>query len=94
MIDAAKGQVWTGEDAKARGLVDELGGYDAAIRLAREAAGIAAEAQVELRLFPERRDRFKALIEANALGRGPVDHQGLRGRVPTGWDRSRGRFLP
>src|SRR6476646_10017112 len=27
----ARGRVWTGEDAKARGLVDELGGYDTAL---------------------------------------------------------------
>ncbi len=30
----AKGRVWTGEEAKARGLVDALGGFEAALRLA------------------------------------------------------------
>lgn len=48
----AKGRVWSGEDAKARGLVDELGGYAAALRLAREAAGIAADGKFKVQVFP------------------------------------------
>jgi protease IV len=40
-VDAvAQGRVWTGVDAKANGLVDVLGGYDDAIRIASEMAGI------------------------------------------------------
>ncbi len=38
----AGGRVWTGADALAVGLVDELGGLDRAIALAREAADIPA----------------------------------------------------
>jgi protease-4 len=38
----AQGRVWTGTDAHARGLVDELGGIDAAVRLARELARLPA----------------------------------------------------
>src|SRR5262249_56793597 len=38
--DAAKGQVWAGADAKAKGLVDELGGFATALKLARVAAGV------------------------------------------------------
>lgn len=48
----AKGRIWTGEDAKAVGLVDELGGFPVAVRLAKQAAGIAEDVEVELRLFP------------------------------------------
>ncbi len=48
----AKGRVWTGEDAKARGLVDELGGYAVALRLAKEAGRIPAEAPFTLTVFP------------------------------------------
>jgi protease IV len=39
----AKGRVWTGEDAKKNGLVDELGGYEVALRLAKEAAKIPGD---------------------------------------------------
>ncbi len=49
----ARGRVWTGADAKARGLVDRLGGLPLAIELAKQAGGIPAEAEVELKLFPE-----------------------------------------
>lgn len=50
----AKGRVWTGAQAKERGLVDELGGFDTALRLAREAVSIAPEEDIELVTFPER----------------------------------------
>jgi protease-4 len=40
-VDAVGGgRVWTGSQAKAHGLVDELGGLDLAIQRAREAAGL------------------------------------------------------
>ncbi|MFC9972236.1 signal peptide peptidase SppA [Spirillospora sp. NPDC127200] len=48
--ELARGRVWTGADAKDNGLVDELGGLDLALDLAREKAGLAADAPV--RAFP------------------------------------------
>ncbi|HXY99918.1 MAG TPA: signal peptide peptidase SppA [Stellaceae bacterium] len=66
----AKGRVWTGEDAKARGLVDVLGGFDAALALAKQAAGIAADGEVSLKTFPPPSDTPAAII-ARLLGRGP-----------------------
>jgi protease-4 len=48
----AKGRVWSGEDAKAHGLVDELGGYTVALRLAKEAANLPPEAPFTLTVFP------------------------------------------
>ncbi|HEV2099443.1 MAG TPA: signal peptide peptidase SppA [Stellaceae bacterium] len=48
----AKGRVWSGEEAKARGLVDALGGYDTALRLAREAAHMGADEPIQLTVFP------------------------------------------
>src|SRR5580704_9623118 len=50
----AKGRVWSGEDAKARGLVDELGGYAVAFRLAREAAKLPADAEFKVAVYPNR----------------------------------------
>lgn len=47
----ARGRVWTGADAKERGLVDRLGGLDAAITVAAERAGLA-RADVEPRRYP------------------------------------------
>ena len=36
------GRVWTAEQARERGLVDELGGFDVAVRIAAERAGLSA----------------------------------------------------
>ena len=66
---AAKGQVWTGVDAQRLGLIDELGGFYRAVDLAKEAAGIDAEVEVDLQVFPPPRDSFGALIE-DTLGDG------------------------
>jgi protease IV len=49
---AAKGRVWTGEDAMKLGLVDALGGYDTALALARQAANLAADAPVDVAVYP------------------------------------------
>jgi protease IV len=48
--DVAKGRVWTGADALAHGLVDELGGIDRATAVARQRAGLPPAAPV--RIFP------------------------------------------
>jgi protease-4 len=49
----AQGRIWTGEQAKARGLVDALGGYGTALRLVREAAKIPPAAPIELAVYPQ-----------------------------------------
>jgi protease-4 len=48
----AQGRVWTGQQAKEIGLVDELGGFARALALAKETVGIAPDQPVELRSFP------------------------------------------
>jgi protease-4 len=48
--EIARGRVWTGADALERGLVDELGGLERAADVARERAGLPAEAP--LRPYP------------------------------------------
>lgn len=53
--EVAKGRVWTGERAAGLGLVDEMGGLDRAIDLAKELSDIPADASVGLRLFPRSR---------------------------------------
>ncbi len=53
VLDVARGRIWTGADAKERGLVDELGGFPMALRLTREAIGLPPEAPIHLKLFPE-----------------------------------------
>ena len=76
----AKGRVWTGEDAKSNGLVDELGGYDAAWRLAREAAHLPADAPIEIVVYP--RDRGWEAVFGRLLDRD--DDTGTRSALQRG----------
>ena len=63
VLEAARGRVWSGEDAKRLSLIDELGGFREAIALAREAAGIAPDAPVRLKVFPEEKPVWQRLLE-------------------------------
>ena len=72
VMAAAKGRVWTGADAREHGLVDELGGYATALRAARDAAGIAPDAAIRLRLFPRRKSTLWLLAEG-LTGRGDTE---------------------
>jgi protease-4 len=52
-VDAiARGRVWTGADAKERGLVDELGGLRTAVNRAKVLAGFEPDADVRLVGYP------------------------------------------
>jgi protease-4 len=63
VLEIAKGRIWTGEDAKALGLVDELGGLPEALRLAKDAAGIPPDAEVRLELFPREKTLLQVVAE-------------------------------
>jgi len=61
-IDAVgRGRVWTGEQARDRGLVDALGGLDTAVALAKQKAGIPADEEVELVSYGPRRSLYDAI---------------------------------
>lgn len=55
----ARGRVWTGADAAERGLVDELGGLDRALDLARKKAGLPVDAPVRSLPHTSPLDRFR-----------------------------------
>ena len=59
----AKGRVWTGEEAKTLGLVDELGGIDKAIELAKEETKIPHEEKVYLREFPKQKTLMERFVQ-------------------------------
>lgn len=63
VLEIARGRVWTGEDARERGLVDELGGLATAVRVAREVARIPAGDTVRLVEFPPRKLPFETLLD-------------------------------
>jgi protease-4 len=63
-IDAiAQGRVWTGRQAKEIGLVDQLGGLDAAVAVAKQRAKIAGDSQVELVQYPPRKSFYELLSD-------------------------------
>jgi protease-4 len=59
--DVAKGRIWTGEDAKRLGLVDELGGYQTALDLVRAALGQPEDAPLRVKLYPRPQSRLARL---------------------------------
>ena len=69
----AQGRVWLGDQAKANGLVDELGGIDRALEMIKAKAGIPAASEVNLVLYPPKRSVFDLVFnsysnaEADAL---------------------------
>jgi protease IV len=63
VLNVAEGRVWTGQQAKELGLVDELGGFERALALAKEAVGVAPEQAVELRRFPEALSPWEQALE-------------------------------
>jgi protease IV len=66
-IDAiAQGRVWTGLQAHELGLVDELGGLDRAIEIARERAKFNESDNVQLVVYPPKRTFYD--LVANPLG--------------------------
>lgn len=58
----AKGRVWSGAEAKQKGLVDALGGYETAFRLAREAAKLADDAPIDIVVYPRERGLVATLL--------------------------------
>ncbi len=58
--EVAQGRIWSAIDAKKIGLVDELGGFERALELAAEIAGIE---DYRIYSLPEQKDPFKQLIE-------------------------------
>jgi protease-4 len=63
-IDAiGQGRVWTGRQAKEIGLVDELGGLDRAVALAKQRAKIAQDTEVELVIYPPKKSIYDLLSD-------------------------------
>jgi protease-4 len=58
-----KGRVWSGSQAKDLGLVDELGGVDRALEVAKQLAHIPASDSVRIVRLPEEKTFFQQLFE-------------------------------
>jgi len=72
-VDAVgQGRVWTGRQAKEKGLVDEMGGLRKAITLAKEKIGLGPEDRVRIISLPRPRFSFGSLLrEVGVLAEEP-----------------------
>jgi protease-4 len=59
----AGGRIWTGRQAKANGLVDELGTLNDAIAAAKEQAGVGKDKEMELLILPKPRTFVETLLD-------------------------------
>ena len=58
-----KGREWSGKQGKDIGLVDEIGGFDRALAVAKELAKIPANESVRIVRYPEEKSLIEQLIE-------------------------------
>jgi protease IV len=58
-----KGRVWSGAQAKEIGLVDELGGLDRAIEIAKQLSNIPAGESVHIVRYPEEKSFFEQFLQ-------------------------------
>lgn len=61
-----QGRVWTGTQAKERGLVDEFGGLEKAIEIAKQLAELPADKDVRRVAYPEAKSFFESLMSGDA----------------------------
>ena len=59
----AQGRVWTGQQGRQVGLVDQLGGLQAAVAVAKQRARLPADQEVELVVYPPRRSFYEVLSD-------------------------------
>ncbi len=64
----ALGRVWTGRQAKANGLVDEVGGLDTAIEIAKDLAKIPADRKVSVVHYPKKKGLLQTLLGGEGGG--------------------------
>jgi protease-4 len=60
----AKGRIWSGSDARSRGLVDELGGFWTAVEDAKKLAHISASERVAFKIYPKKTSFLAAISSA------------------------------
>src|SRR5262249_44279278 len=65
-VDAiGEGHVWTGTQGKGNGLVDEIGGLEKAIEVAKQLANLPADKDVKRVVLPEPRPLLESLFGAD-----------------------------
>ena len=93
----AHGRVWTGRQAVANGLIDEVGGLDKAIEVAKELADLEADEKVTLVHYPEEQELLDMVMggggEASLALRSAIFSQIRAEAMLTEHTLTHGRFL-
>ena len=76
VLAIAKGRIWSGQDAKNLGLIDEVGGFDTALNLAKKSAGIPESEEVKLEVYPHKKTLWQSLMQRE--GPDNSDKEGTR----------------
>ena len=61
--EIAQGRIWTGKQAKELGLVDELGGLDTALAIAKKRIALSPDDAVDIIVLPKPKTFFETLME-------------------------------
>ncbi len=74
----AKGRAWTGTQAKENGLVDKLGGLDAALDYAALQIGLTDRSKLDIRIIPEPLSPFEEILHmlGSQIGLGAYPGEG------------------
>ncbi len=65
-IDAiGQGHVWTGAQAKQNGLIDEFGGFEKAVEVAKDLIGLSADKSVRRIVFPAPKPFFETFLNSD-----------------------------
>ncbi len=65
--EVAQGRVWLGTQAEQNGLIDEIGGFDKAIEVAKREAGLEADDKVRLVTYPAPKRFIEMLLERESM---------------------------
>jgi protease IV len=63
VLEIAKGRIWSGQDARSLGLVDELGGYDIALKLTKKAIGVPENDDVKIVVYPQPKTLLQTILD-------------------------------
>ncbi len=93
----ALGRVWTGRQAKGNGLVDELGGLDRAIEVAKDLAKIPADQKVTVVHYPKKKGLLQTVLGGEGGGMAAtanwVIYRFIRGDLAETWNALNSRNL-
>ncbi len=92
--EVAQGRVWMGSQAQQNGLVDEIGGFDRAVAMVKQSAGLAEDDLVTLVPYPPPKTFFELLLGRDGMGTDELENASIRDSRLTRFFRERLGTIP